>query len=315
MDDGSRDPTLAIARQFVSKNVSVVSQANQGAAATRNRAFSLCQGDYIQWLDADDLLSSNKVANQVEALERLPSKRTLISSGWGHFIYRPRMAKFIPTPLWCDLSPVEWMTRKMEQNLHMQTATWLVSRELTEAAGPWNTRLMGDDDGEYFARVLMASDGIRFVPDAKVFYRISGPGCLSYIGQSDKKMEAQFLSMELNIEYIRSLQDTDRVRAACLTYLQTWLPNFYPERMDIVERAQRLAASLGGQLKVPRLPWKYAWIKGIAGWKTAKQVQLRYNRAKLSVKGSWDKTMFQLEKRNLPKIANEPLQSEAHAPS
>ena len=32
----------------------------------------------------------------------------------------------------------------------MQTATWLVSRELTEAAGPWDTRLLGDDDGEYF---------------------------------------------------------------------------------------------------------------------------------------------------------------------
>ena len=37
---------------------------------------------------------------------------------------------------------------KMGQNLHMQTATWLVSRELTEAAGPWDTRLSLDDDGE-----------------------------------------------------------------------------------------------------------------------------------------------------------------------
>src|SRR5262245_15362018 len=56
VDDGSTDGTLAVARRFASKNVLVVTQENQGAAAARNRAFSLCQGDYVQWLDADDLL-------------------------------------------------------------------------------------------------------------------------------------------------------------------------------------------------------------------------------------------------------------------
>ncbi len=40
----------------------------------------------------------------------------------------------------------------MGENLYMQNATWLVSRELVEAAGPWNTHLNYDQDGEYFAR-------------------------------------------------------------------------------------------------------------------------------------------------------------------
>src|SRR5690242_8593951 len=62
VDDGSSDRTLEIARQFATKNVSVLTQQNQGAAATRNKGFQVCQGDYIQWLDADDLLSPNKVA-------------------------------------------------------------------------------------------------------------------------------------------------------------------------------------------------------------------------------------------------------------
>ena len=57
VDDGSRDRTLAVAREFASREVAVITQENQGAAAARNRAFSVCQGDYIQWLDADDLLS------------------------------------------------------------------------------------------------------------------------------------------------------------------------------------------------------------------------------------------------------------------
>jgi glycosyltransferase involved in cell wall biosynthesis len=58
VDDGSADQTLAIARQFESDRLTVVTQKNQGAAATRNNAYSLSHGDYIQWLDADDLRTS-----------------------------------------------------------------------------------------------------------------------------------------------------------------------------------------------------------------------------------------------------------------
>src|SRR5262249_53710411 len=152
------------------------------------------------------------------------------SGPWAHFLYRQRRAEFTPTALWSDLTPLEWLIRKMEQNLHMQTATWLVSREVTEAAGRWNNQLLGDDDGEYFCRVLLQSSGVKFVPEAKVFYRASGAASLSYVGHSDRKLEAHFHSMQLHVDYIRSLEDSARVRAACLTYLQNWLPLFYPER-------------------------------------------------------------------------------------
>ncbi len=214
LDDGSTDQTLAIARQFESDWVRVFTQKNQGASAARNQAFSLSRGDYIQWLDADDLLAPDKITKQMTALEQCGSQRTLLSSAWGQFMYRYNRAAFVPTALWNDLSPVEWLLRKMSQNLHMQTATWLVSRELTEAAGPWNTSLLGDDDGEYFCRVLLQSDGVRFVPEARVYYRACGAGSLSYIGRSDRKREAQWRSMELHIGYLQSLESSSRVRAA-----------------------------------------------------------------------------------------------------
>src|SRR3989475_9840524 len=226
VDDGSRDHTLAIARQFASKEVSVVAQANQGAAAARNHAFSICQGDYIQWLGADELLAPDKITRQMEAVDQCRSKRTLLSSAWGRFIYPPHRATFVPTALWCDLPPAEWLFRKMGPNVWMQTATWLVSRELTEAAGPWNTQLWVDNDGEYFCRVLLGSDGTRFIPEAKVFYRMVGFNRVSYIGRSERKMEARFVSMQLQIGYLRSLEDTERVRRACGSDLQHCLPIF-----------------------------------------------------------------------------------------
>jgi glycosyltransferase involved in cell wall biosynthesis len=299
VDDGSHDQTLSIARRFSSKEVSVVTQANLGVCAARNRAFSMCQGDYIQWLDADDLLTPDKIARQMEAAERRQSKRTLFSSGWGYFMYRPAKARFLPTPLWCDLSPVEWLLRKMGQNLHMQTATWLVSRELTEAAGPWNTQLLVNNDGEYFCRVLLGSDGTRFIPEARVFYRISDFSRVSYIGRSERKMESLFLAMQLHIGYLRSLEDSERVREVCVKYLQDWLPSFYPERLDIVRQAEELAATLGGRLEMPRLSWKYAWIQKGFGWPLAKRAQILMPRWKWSMIRSWDKVVSRFDGPNL----------------
>lgn len=297
VDDGSTDRTLAVARRFDSKGVQVVSQPNQGAAAARNKAFSLSRGDYIQWLDADDLLSRDKIENQMRAAEPSRDRRMLLSSAWGSFQFRPAQAKFVSTPLWYDLDPTEWLTRKCEGNWHMQTATWLVSRELTEAAGPWDTRLLGDDDGEYFARVINASTGIRFVPQSRVYYRITPSSRLSYIGRSDKKLEAHFLGMKLQIKYLRRRKDSERARAACLTYLQTWLPAFYPNRSDLVQEAQELAAGLGGRLSLPKASWKYALIEKLFGFAAAKHAQLYYNRAKCSALRAWDWMLYSFQHR------------------
>jgi len=301
VDDGSTDQTLAVARQFERNAVRVVTQSNQGAAATRNKAFSLSRGDYIQWLDADDLLSPDKVAHQMQGAEQTRDPQMLFSSSWAYFRFRPTKAKFVPTPLWCDLDPTEWLIRKWEGNWHMQTATWLVSRELTEAAGPWDTRLLVDDDGEYFSRVISASSGIRFVPQSKVYYRITPSNRLSHIGRSNKKIEAHFLGMKLQIGHLRAREDSDRVRSACVTYLQTWLPIFYPERSDLLHEAQQLAANLGGRLSIPKAPWKYAWIEKLFGFAAAKHAQLLYNRGKSRALRAWDKMMYSFErKRSLP---------------
>src|SRR5262249_13655528 len=300
VDDGSTDQTLSIVQKFASETVSVVTQENQGVCAARNKAYSLCQGDYIQWLDADDLLSPDKIAKQMEAVEKSQSKQTLFSCGWGYFRYRPAKAKFVPTSLWCDLSPNEWLLRRWEENLHMNPATWLVSRESTDATGPWDTRMVGGgiDDGEYFGRVLLASNSIRFVPDVKVYYRLAGSGSLSQIGRSNKKMESLLLGMELQIGYLRSLDDGKRSRAACVNYLQTWLPTIYPERPDLVQKAQQLSTSLGGGLSLPKASWKYAGIEKLFGFEAAKHTKLSYNQAKSSALRAWDKMMYSVDHRS-----------------
>jgi GT2 family glycosyltransferase len=295
VDDGSTDRTLSIARTFETEGVRILRQENQGSAAARNKAASLCQGDYIQWLDADDLLAPDKVATQIDALDRCANGRVLASCGWGKFLYRPYRAKFVSSDLWCDLSPAEWLIRKMGRNLHMQTATWLISRELCEAAGPWDTTMYVDDDGEYFCRVLLASQGVRFVPDAKVYYRTLATASVSYIGRSSRKMDAQLRSMQSHIQCLLSLEDSTRTRAASVAYLQNWLGSFYPDRRDLAECAKQMATELGGQLTPPRLSWKYAWIRRMFGSDLAFRAQRRLPRLTWFVRRPWDKALLWVE--------------------
>jgi len=306
VDDGSTDKTLSIAKKFSNKGVRVLSQKNKGASAARNHAFSVCHGDYIQWLDADDILAPDKIARQMEFAESSGNKFLLLSSEWGRFLYRAKRAEFTPTELWDDLSPLEWLINKMSKNIWMQPGSWLVSRELTEAAGTWDVRLTFDDDGEYFCRVLLKSQGVKFISRAKIFYRVNNPASLSTFDNSDRKRESAWLSIRLHIKYLLQLEDNERTRQAALKYLQTWLPGFEPQRPDIVQQIQELASILGGQVNfvetVEVLRWKFAWMKNLLGRRAAFWAQASFPQFKHSMIRFWDKTIYRLEKFTQPEL-------------
>lgn len=295
INDGSTDRTLSIIQRYASRQVLVVSSQNQGQSAAINLGFRMAQGAYIQELDSDDLLAPAKIERQLAALRPDDSKHVVLSSPWAPFYYRTRNTRFVRSSLWEDLSPVEWMLRKMSQNLYMQNATWLVSRELAEAAGPWDERLYYDNDGEYFARVLLASEGTRFVPETGIYYRATTPNSVSYIGSSDRKKDALFLSMKLQIQHLRSLEESPRVREACLTYIHNWFLYFYPERPEIVAELKGIAEDLGGHLGEPCLRWKFAWMQPVFGWRMAKWAQIALPLFRTSFIRQYDKALFQFE--------------------
>jgi len=300
VDDGSTDETAQIARRFGSKEVKVISTKNGGLSAAQNVAYRQSQGDYLQFLDADDLLAPDKIERQLAALTPSDGGRILLSSPWAPFFYRTRHASFVRNSVWEDLTPLEWLLRKLGENLHMQNATWLVSRELAEAAGPWDEALHYDQDGDYFTRVLMACERTRFVPETGIFYRMTGMNRISYIGNSDTKKESLLRSMKLHINCLLSLEDSERTRRACVTYLQNWYHNFYPDRPDLVEEMQKMARELRGQLEEPRLRRKYAWMEPIFGWKAAKSAQSALPQFKVSCLRHWDRAMYLLESKAAP---------------
>jgi glycosyltransferase involved in cell wall biosynthesis len=265
VDDGSTDRTLAVAK-------SLVTQQNQGAPAARNRALELAQGTYIQWLDADDLLHPQKIASQMRVAHESGDRRILLSCPFGTFFYRPEKAVFTPTSLWRDLSPLEYLLVRFNENACFQTDAWLVSRELTEAAGPWTDLGSPDDDGEYFCRVALQSARITFVPGARTYYRVGDAGTLSRL-RSEQAVRALYQSKARCIGHLLSFEDSPRSREACLRLLQDWMADLYGHP-DIVRDACALAEQLGGSLYRPPLSWKYRPIQALGGYDAAVRARM-----------------------------------------
>jgi hypothetical protein len=103
--------------------------------------------------------------------------------------------------------------------------------------------------------------------------------------------------MKLHMQYLRSLEESERVREACLNYMQTWYGAFFPDRPDIMAELQTVTRALGGELQKPQLRWRYALIQSVFGWKAAKRLQANIAEGKSSLLRSWDKVMFERENR------------------
>jgi glycosyltransferase involved in cell wall biosynthesis len=176
VNDGSTDHTLRIAKAFESRSVKVINQPNAGGPAARNKALEDAQGDYIQWLDHDDLPAPNKISTQLRSLERVQNDKVLFSCPFATFYYRIEKARLFESQLYQDLEPLDYFFIKFSMNTYFQSACSLVSRKLTEIAGPWWEIRSPDDDGEYFCRVVGVSKRVQFVPEARCYWRIGNAG-------------------------------------------------------------------------------------------------------------------------------------------
>jgi hypothetical protein len=219
--------------------------------------------------------------------------KVLLSCPFGTFFYRHQKAEFVETSLWRDLTPIDYFLTRFNENACFQTDAWLVSRELTEATGPWTDIGSPDDDGEYFCRMAMKSRGVKFVKDARTYYRVGNFGSLSQAG-SERALNALYRSKVKCINYLLELEDSARTRAAAVQLLQDWMPYFYPDRLDIIEQAQTLARSLGGDLHPPRLKWKYRPVESLFGYSAATKMSRILPRLRSLATSNWDGFLYRL---------------------
>jgi glycosyltransferase involved in cell wall biosynthesis len=286
VDDGSTDQTLTICRRYECRSVKVIQQDNQGGCAARNRAFRECQGDYIQWLDADDLLGIDKVERQAKLAEEVADPNVLYTCSWGSFYFRKHKAKFRPSALWQDHSAEEWLLTWLVDRM-MPVSTWLISRQVTEQAGPWDVRLKRNQDGEYFCRVVALSKSVKFVQDAVFYYRRGNPSSLTK-QKSFEMYDSLCLSLELIVRHVLSRVNNDRARHACIKRLNSTISLLDSVDVQLGDRIRSQVKQLGGEIVPTKVSRKQEVVEKIVGKKITRGLKAVEWRTRWRIKSKLD---------------------------
>jgi glycosyltransferase involved in cell wall biosynthesis len=273
VDDGSEDGSVKEVERFVEAGVVIIQQGNSGASAARNRAFEASTGEFVQFLDADDLLAPDKIERQLGRL--IGQRECVCSAEWGRFYKSPHETHFAPSPLNCDLHPMDWLVLNRLNMLF--PAMWLVPRAVAEAAGPWDVSLSRGDDAEYFTRVLLASERVLFCEGARCYYRSGLPGSLSG-SKSKTAWLSQYSVIELCDMRIRAREDSERTRRMFAVVWQQFAHSAYPYYPKLGNDALKRARALHHILIRPDGGPSFRLLSRLIGWRFARYLQVASGR-------------------------------------
>ena len=277
VDDGSTDRSVEIVASFAGPNLKLVKQANRGQTAALNVCLSHASGDYVQYLDADDLIEPDKIERQVARLIR-NRPRYVASAEWGRFYHHRNENEFNPEPVWRDLNPIDWLALSRAEGLGMMLpALWLIPIAIVRAVGPWEEELTLNNDAEYFTRVLLPSDGVLFCPGARCHYRSGVPRSLSG-RKSLRAWQSQFRVLELCESYVRAREDSDRIRRGFSLSWQHLAHGCYPYDSKLSARALARARALHAITVRPDGGRTFKIASYVVGWRIARKLQVMTGR-------------------------------------
>ncbi len=200
VDDGSTDKTREIINALAASQpdrIVALIHENGGAATARNRGLAHARGDYIQFLDADDLLAVDAISRKVAALQH--SGADVAYSDWqkleekdpGIFVAGEVVARAIEdvnadpaialfTSFWCP------------------PAALLYRRSIVERIGGWKQHLAPIEDARFMLDAVLCGGRYQYVPGVGAMYRIHhGP---SHSRQSPLKFVRAVLANAIEVE-------------------------------------------------------------------------------------------------------------------
>ncbi len=283
VDDHSSDHSREIAAGYSGRNVRLLASSSRGAAAARNRGLAAAKGDLIQFLDADDLLSPDKISAQMTVLEQSPPGCVALSAttSFQDGSDPEQGVRQDEWPIVDSDDPLDWLIELLGPDGRggmVHPASWLSPRSVVVEAGPWDERLSLDDDGEYFSRVVLASKGLRRSHTGRSYYRKYAGFAGNLSGQkSALHQRSALLALDLRGEKIFALTPGDRAkRALARCYLELAF-SAYPFSPEVTDLAVRRSEELGSRDRPRGFVTRSGLImEKLLGWKAARRTQILY---------------------------------------
>lgn len=180
VDDGSTDRSVEVIRSFGDR-VKLIQQANAGPGAARNAGLAVANGEFVEFMDSDDLASQNKLATQAAALEREhadmaygPWAKVRLSATSCEFADHVLQSQPLPTAR----TMLEWFL----SGWSIVFQTCLFRRSALGRIGHFRTDLRTWEDGEYLVRLLLSDARVVFTPGCLTFYRLHNQPKLTNTG-------------------------------------------------------------------------------------------------------------------------------------
>jgi glycosyltransferase involved in cell wall biosynthesis len=166
IDDGSTDGTVRCLQTVHDRRLRVLSYPNGGLATARNRGIAASRGEFVTFIDGDDLWTPDKLERQVEVLRRQPE--AALAYSWTVFIDRHGEFLFAKEPMYFEGDAYAELRRGF---FVASGSNVLVRKRCIDAAGNFDAALPAAHDWDFCLRIAERWP-IAVVPRYQILYRI-----------------------------------------------------------------------------------------------------------------------------------------------
>jgi glycosyltransferase involved in cell wall biosynthesis len=212
IDDGSIDNTLAQLEKIHDSRLKVFSYPHSGLGAARNRGIEHARGEFISFIDADDLWTREKLQSQLERLTRVPEAGVAYS--WTMFIDEAGRFLFAKEPLYFEGNVYSELLLSC---FVASGSNVLIRKGCIDSIGLFDEKLRSGEDWEYWLRAAMRWPFV-VVPKYQILYRFS-PSSLSSQVETIERESLAILDNALKA----APPELSRLKNQCLANLKQYI--------------------------------------------------------------------------------------------
>lgn len=187
IDDGSEDGTRDVVQGIVDSRFQYTYQENQGLAASRNAGLRAAKGEFIAFLDADDILLPGKLQVQT-AWMRAHEKYGLVASGWNYIDRQgTRLGVSLPWLGVPELSLTSWLF-----NCPVVPNSVLVRKHWLDHVGGFDRAFRRVEDWDLWLRLAYAGCKMAWIKEIVCCYRVL-PGQMTSNAAAQKRVSIQMM--------------------------------------------------------------------------------------------------------------------------